>query len=239
MNCLAIDTSTATMSLALGDSQTVLGEINIPSQKGHSTLLLPAIDHLLTVTRIRPRDLDGIVVGQGPGSYTGVRIAAAAAKAMAWTLGIPLVGVSSLDGLAGHFRYFRGRVVCLFDARRHRCYTALYEADGMGMVRRVSRDQVCSMEALCRRLNESDQPTLFAGDGALRWRNDIETFYKGKAHFAGSSMEIQVRAVYFLAQGCRRIEAGETEDVHSFQPEYLQRVEAEAKWLAENSNREV
>lgn len=97
---LGIDTATDTMSVALSNEGQIMGEITTNLKKNHSVRLLPAISELLTECGVTVRDLTKIAVAKGPGSYTGLRIGVTAAKTLAWDLGIPIVGVSSLEVLA-------------------------------------------------------------------------------------------------------------------------------------------
>src|SRR5690606_16761981 len=103
------------------------------AERNHSIRLIPAIEELLAEAGLVPTDLDGIAVGAGPGSYTGVRIAITVAKTLAWSLQIPLVSVSTLAALAlgGKQAFAHGGsvpvwVVPILDARRENAYTGLY-----------------------------------------------------------------------------------------------------------------
>ena len=96
MKVLAFDTSSKALSLAILEDKQVLAETTINIKKNHSITLMPAIDFLMASLDWTPKDLDRIVVAEGPGSYTGLRIAVATAKTLAHTLNIELVGMSSL-----------------------------------------------------------------------------------------------------------------------------------------------
>ena len=99
---------------------------------------------------MKPADIEKIVVAKGPGSYTGVRIGVTIAKTLAWTLNIPLVGISSLEVLAaGVGRYFNGCVSPLFDARRGQIYTGLYQYQN-GKLQSVVKDQIILARKLGR-----------------------------------------------------------------------------------------
>lgn len=89
---------------------------------------MPAIDQLMEETGTKPEELDRIAVAHGPGSYTGVRIGLTTAKTMAWALGIPVVGISSLEAVARQGAFFNGYVCPFFDARRGLVYTGLYDS---------------------------------------------------------------------------------------------------------------
>lgn len=97
---LSMDTSTSSMTVALMEGQRQLGELNSRAERNHSIYLLPMVKELLASNGLKPAQLGGIAVGLGPGSYTGVRIAVTAAKTMAWAIGCPILGVSSLEAMA-------------------------------------------------------------------------------------------------------------------------------------------
>ncbi|MFE4713025.1 tRNA (adenosine(37)-N6)-threonylcarbamoyltransferase complex dimerization subunit type 1 TsaB [Paenibacillus sp. NPDC056722] len=97
---LALDTSTATLGVAVTEGGAVLHEINASGERNHSVHLLPIIQQALAASGTDPASLAGISVGIGPGSYTGTRIAVTAAKTLAWAWKLPVAGVSSLHALA-------------------------------------------------------------------------------------------------------------------------------------------
>src|SRR6476661_5326619 len=111
MTVLAIDTSNQALGVALLDEDKIIGEYITNMKKNHSIRIMPAIQMLMKDCERTPRDLSKIVVAKGPGSYTGLRIGVTIAKTMAWSLHLPLVGISSLEILAaGAGRYFDGGV---------------------------------------------------------------------------------------------------------------------------------
>ena len=122
---LAFDTSSAVGSVAVGRGGIVLAQQELEQQRKHASALIPAISTVLSEAGIDKSELDGIVVGEGPGSFTGGRVAAATAKGMAHALEVPLWPVSSLAAIALSVRGFGIRYV-LFDARKQRVYGACY-----------------------------------------------------------------------------------------------------------------
>ncbi|GGN99101.1 tRNA (adenosine(37)-N6)-threonylcarbamoyltransferase complex dimerization subunit type 1 TsaB [Saccharibacillus kuerlensis] len=130
---LALDTSSAAQAVAVLDEGRVLYESNNLAERNHSVNLLPEIERALSESGTNKRELAGIAVGIGPGSYTGVRIAVTTAKTLAWALKLPVAAVSSLEAQAAsgfEASCLKGRtwIIPLVDARRGQAYTALFEA---------------------------------------------------------------------------------------------------------------
>lgn len=226
MTILAIDTSNYTLGVALLEENQVLGEYMTNLKKNHSVRIMPAIETLMKDCGRVPADLTKIVVAKGPGSYTGVRIGVTIAKTLAWTLNIPLVGISSLEILAaGVGRYFEGFVSPLFDARRGQVYTALYQYQH-GELQAAVPDQLVMLADWAAKLNELDKPVLFIGNDLPIHQAAIEEVLGEKAIFA-SITEHNPRPAELALLGMNQ----PGEDIHSFVPNYIRLAEAEAKWL--------
>ena len=164
---VAIETSTDAGSIAIGNGGNLIGDVMIGTRTRHAESLLPALDFLLRSTRI-PRDaIEGVVVGAGPGSFTGVRVAAATARGLAHALGVPLFAYSSLAALALESRA-PGPVCALFDARRGEVYAACYErVAGHDRLTTLLEPDVLSIDALRERVRAHDP--VFVGEGANRY----------------------------------------------------------------------
>ncbi|HSF90460.1 MAG TPA: tRNA (adenosine(37)-N6)-threonylcarbamoyltransferase complex dimerization subunit type 1 TsaB [Saprospiraceae bacterium] len=129
MYILHIETSTVVCSVALSKGPTLLECIDMEDGMNHAALLAPTIERLLQSASIKPSDLDAIAVCSGPGSYTGLRVGSATAKAMAYCLGKPLIAIPTLQALAQ--AVFEQHLEAEFalpmiDARRQEVYTAIY-----------------------------------------------------------------------------------------------------------------
>lgn len=237
---LAMDTSTAHLTVALLDGSRLAAEWNAVGERNHSVRLMPAIQELAASAGVKMRDLRAVAVGKGPGSYTGVRIGVTAGKTMAWALGVPLFGVSSLEALAlgaarevcGHEPPQGGaiRIVPLMDARRGQAYTAVYAWLASGEWTCVRPDGIVQLSEWLESWDvEPHEKLLFTGD--------TEPFADTLASFAerhGGTMVrpalLHARHVGELALG--RWRRGEADSPHLFAPNYTQPAEAEAKWLA-------
>lgn len=226
MKVLAIDTSNYPLGIALIDDNQVIGEYITNIKKNHSVRVMPAIDALCRECDVKPAELEKIVVAEGPGSYTGVRIGVTIAKTLAWTLQIPLVGVSSLEVLAASAaRYFPGYVSPLFDARRGQIYTGLYRSDN-GFLQAVQKDQLVLATNWAESLKELSEPVLFIGNDLPIHKEVLTEIMGDQARFAHST-ENNPRPGELAQLGMNR----EPVDVHSFVPNYIRLAEAEAIWL--------
>jgi tRNA threonylcarbamoyladenosine biosynthesis protein TsaB len=232
MRVLAIDTSNLVLSVAVVDETRVLAEMTTNLQKNHSVRLMDCISLLLDETETAPEQLAGIAVAKGPGSYTGVRIGVATAKSMAWSLNIPVVGVSSLQAVAMNALGFSGGIIPLFDARRGQVYTGYFQSEGMRVVSpRLSERIILLREWLPLVAEQAEgRPLLFLGDDVALHRETIVQTLGEQAQFAPPSFH-HPRAAHI---GCLAL-SGIREDggnAHELRPEYLQMAEAEAKWMA-------
>ncbi|MFP7299945.1 tRNA (adenosine(37)-N6)-threonylcarbamoyltransferase complex dimerization subunit type 1 TsaB [Neobacillus niacini] len=229
MTILAIDTSNYPLGVALIEDNQVLGEYITNLKKNHSVRIMPAIQTLMTDCDRVPAQLTKIVVAKGPGSYTGVRIGVTIAKTMAWSLKIPLVGISSLEIIAaGAGRYFNGYVSPLFDARRGQIYTGLYEYQS-GELTAVRDDRLVMSADWAASLKELKKPILFAGNDISLHQAVISETLGSQAAFAAIT-EHNPRPSELALLGDKK----QGDDIHYFVPNYIRLAEAEAKWLEAN-----
>ena len=131
MRVLAIDCSTAWLSVAAGDATRCVERHELAGQS-HSQLAIPRIDAVLAEQAWQVRDLDAIAFGAGPGSFTGVRIACGIAQGLALGASRPVVPVATLEALAQQAfrRHAATRVCACLDARMSEVYVGTYEREG-------------------------------------------------------------------------------------------------------------
>jgi tRNA threonylcarbamoyladenosine biosynthesis protein TsaB len=129
MKLLAIDTSTEMASVAVLSGEKITSE-ELGSQRTHAQLLLPMIDRQMAQSGLHLNELDGIIFGCGPGSFTGLRIACSIAKGLAFAHDLELIPVSSLSSIAwaAHEQQDNAPILAVLDARMHEMYWAYYQA---------------------------------------------------------------------------------------------------------------
>ena len=156
MLLLALDTATPAVTVALHDGTSVIASSSQVDARRHGELLLPAVDRVLAEAGLRLDAVTGIVVGIGPGPYTGLRVGLMTADTFGLALGVPVHGVCTLDGLAYAADIEKGPFVVATDARRKEVYLAAYDEQGT----RLSGPVVDKPEAVA-----TDLPV--AGEGAV------------------------------------------------------------------------
>lgn len=167
---LGIETSGKTASAALYEDGIILGQTSLYTSKTHSQVILPMVKNLISDCGREISQLTSVAVSAGPGSYTGIRIGIAAVKAMAYALGIPCYGVSSLEGLACNCG-FMGYICPVMKARKDLVYTALYLSDRE--FKRCTDEKIISVTELDESLSGIGQSVMITGDGAETFVNEF------------------------------------------------------------------
>jgi tRNA threonylcarbamoyladenosine biosynthesis protein TsaB len=170
---LGIDTSTAASAACLLRGDGEVFEIApepaaLAAPPAHARELMPAIAATMERAGVDYRDLDAIAVGVGPGTFTGLRIGIATARALASANGLSLKPVSSLAALAAGIDAELG--LALIDAKRGEVFAALYERGG----RRLWGPVAEPPEAVAERVREAGVSPLASGDGSVRFRAVLE-----------------------------------------------------------------
>lgn len=213
---VAVETSTSVGSVAVGRGDRVLAEVSLGVQSRHAEMTLPALDAALELAGVEREEIDAVVVGAGPGSFTGVRVAAATAKGLAAGLDVPLAAYPSL--LALTLGVASDRPVCgLIDARRGEVYAGCWSL-GDGPPRAVLGPLVASVAEVVDRTRELDP--VFVGDGAQRYHDELVA---AGAAVAGVVAYPRASALLWLAEHA----GGAVSERASWEPDYVRASGAE------------
>jgi tRNA threonylcarbamoyladenosine biosynthesis protein TsaB len=226
---LGIETATTAVGVALGGDDGVLALVEINEGRRHAEVVAPAIEFACRHARVGVGDIAAIGVDIGPGLFTGMRVGIATAKVMAQALGVPVVGVCSLDLLAAATPADERLLASVIDARKAEVFFALYTyADGRW--RRVSEPAVGTVEDLNAAVVGRGRPTLAVGDGAWRWRDQLE----GAAEIAPLAHPSAATLVGIARRQVLRRDAdaatGFGEGPADVSPMYLRQPDAEINW---------
>ena len=227
MSILAIDTATQVSSVAVASEKRLFAELTMQARLTHSETLLPHIEQVIRMAGVKKKELEGIAVSIGPGSFTGLRIGLATAKSMAYALGLPLVGVSTLEALAWHYPVPGVRLMPLLDAQKGNAYRQSFrwEQGKLQVLEDISVESLPNILASCR---EMDEQIILLGDV-------IPQKVAGKLELPGNvtlapAHTVMPRAACVAMLGLRELAAGHEGNVMDMEPVYIRRSEAEVLW---------
>ena len=219
MILVAVDTATpSTVTGVLLADGTVLEARDDPpagSRGDHAARVLPLLEQALDAGGVTWEDVERIAVGVGPGGFTGLRIGIATARALAQARGLPVAPVSSLAALAAGADGADGAVAAVLDARRGEVFAGVWAGE-----RELLAPAALPPEALAERLLALDVPVLAVGDGAVRFRPELEG--------AGAAVPTDGSAVHRIAAAplCRLGAAAEPADRDRLLPDYRREPDA-------------
>ncbi len=213
---LALETATPMGSVAIWKSGLAI-EQTLRIHGTHSELLMPAIDHALVATETKPADISAIVVGSGPGSFTGVRVGASLAKGWAMARGVPLYAYSSLLAVAVGSGV-TGPICPMFDARRRQVYAACYELLGEA-VSELLAPRAWYIEDLLEEISARGIEPVFSGDGSIVYHESLHAAFKGVAVPPEHLRIPRAASLLWL----RRVlpELGLVAEPHAWEPSYV------------------
>ena len=216
MLVLGIETSTRAAGVALVSDEKILAEISQESKLYHSENLLPQIEQVLNIAKVEK--VDAVAVSIGPGSFTGLRIGLAAAKALAYAWKVPIIGVPTLHALAYHFPLTSATVMTLIDAQKNSAYVQSFK--NAAPIDEVTVKPIAEILTAAGELGE----VILCGDvlNKIKSLPDNVTFAPINARMP--------RAVNVAICGKNLLDAGKVGNVMDMEPLYLRRSEAEELW---------
>lgn len=225
---LAVDTATDIASVAVGRAPGVTAGAHQQGARRHAAEIVRLIDFALHRAGVTPADLDAVVLGDGPGSFTGLRIGWAAVKGLAQEAGVDVIAVPSLLAAAAGASERVGAVpvAACFDALRGQVYAAIYvvHSDRVDTLLAPTLTTIAELSA-----RPGPRPALAVGDGAVRYGDEV-------ARWTGVPpipLDQLPPAASLLIPLAGRAGAGRViEDFQTAEPEYGRPAEAQVKWEA-------
>ncbi|WP_025342638.1 tRNA (adenosine(37)-N6)-threonylcarbamoyltransferase complex dimerization subunit type 1 TsaB [Mannheimia varigena] len=212
---LALDTATEACSVALlhNGKISTLDEI---SPRSHTQRILPMVDELLTQANIQIKDVNYLVFGRGPGSFTGVRVGVSVAQGLAMGANLPVVAVSNLKAMAEEAYQKLGaeKVIALIDARMNEVYFAQFERNGEQW-NEVEAEQVCSPEKAISQFQVSENVVV------------VGTGWAAYSQFSEQNLPLEVSEItlpsaeYMLSIAEVEIQNSNTQSALEIEPVYL------------------
>jgi tRNA threonylcarbamoyladenosine biosynthesis protein TsaB len=228
---VALETSGRLGSVALGEGGRLVAERSFTAPMRHSAELFGAISVVLEGAALGPSDISEVYISVGPGSFTGLRIAASFAKAMALANGARIVGVGTLDVIAANVGDYEedsrtefGRVGTILDAKRGQFYVALYEKKERGLVK-VLEDSVMTAARYLEAIKPEEGRVWLLGEGLVYYRDKFAC--EGVDFLPRQYWYPRASKVHLL--GWAKARRGEYEEAMSFSPRYLMRPDVRVK----------
>ena len=226
MKILSIDTSSKICGVAVLEDTSLIKEITQDNGLTHSETLMPIIKQTLESINLNLNDIDLIVCDKGPGSFTGIRIGVATAKAFSDSLNIQAIGISALEALAYNVK--TNGVICpLIDAKNDNAYVGVFEKiNGNYLLRRnFSCENISDFLA---ELKDSEYSITFVGDGAITYKEKILSTLGNKCKFTENN------DLSSFNLGLAGLTHFENQDFCDVTPLYLRKPQAER--MLENKN---
>jgi tRNA threonylcarbamoyl adenosine modification protein YeaZ len=198
---LVLDTATRRSTVALGDRARVVAVSQCDSRQRHATIVLEQIQEVLDQAGSAPGALEAIGVGTGPGSFTGLRVGMATAKTIAWSIGIPIVGISTTDALARALDPRADTVAVVLPAGARDVFVAVPGR----------HPELVPIDALTAALDGRDAVAIDVGPGRL----------PGAVRQSDGQAAIAGLPAAFLAMLDERLAAGHLDDASTLVPGYV------------------
>jgi tRNA threonylcarbamoyladenosine biosynthesis protein TsaB len=215
---LAIDTSTDTAGIALSSQGEIIAELTWHAGQNHTTELVPNLLCILEQARLNLKDINGIIVAKGPGSFNGLRVGMSFAKGLALALNIPLVGISTLEVEAFPYAATTLPICPIQNAGRGEIAIAIFQTK-RGKWCRLAGEHITTIEALIPEINRS---TIFCGRIPPEMVLQLRERLKRKALIVAGSAGLR-RAGYLAELGWSRLESGDLDHSPTLEPLYLRR----------------
>ena len=224
MKILALDTSTTYGSIAISEEKRIIAEHTLNSMKTHSETLLPNIDEMLKETETNINEIDAIVVANGPGSFTGLRIALSTAKGICYGQKIPLIAISTLMSIANNVVVTNQNICALLDAGRGQVYSAIYSSQ----LDELINPQLFTLSELANCIKDE---VIFVGPFIENLEQKLDSIIKVKFQIAPSHLNYPRAASLIDILFKKNIKLSyDYKSIANLQPFYIRRSSAEERF---------
>ncbi len=232
MLIFGIDTCCNAATAAIADDKKMVAQTVVNMGRTHSQIMMPQIEEMFKTAELDASDIDAFAAAQGPGSFTGVRIGVATAKAMAQAVNKPCIAVSTLEALAYSSKCFDGIAAPILDARREQVYNALFDCK-KGVMTRMTDDRALPLCDLLEELKAFDKDVIFMGDGVFVFEEEIKAALGSRAFFAPKTTVMNLGGAV-AELGAERFKKGEVITYSELVPSYVRLSQAERDLLDKN-----
>jgi tRNA threonylcarbamoyladenosine biosynthesis protein TsaB len=226
---VALETSARAGSLALGIGPNLIAEIHIPEAARHASALMPTLAAALAKQNWSPQSLDLLIVSIGPGSFTGLRVAIAIARALAHSVGCRLIGIDTPDVIVQNAPADAREALIVLDARRGQIFGTRYQRDAAYHWHRIDGPRLGPPESFPP---PTQIPFTILGEGVSYHRPALMAAFTSWHETPEARTFPRAAALYHL--GIAAAAAGQFQSPAELLPRYLRLVEAEETWRKKN-----
>jgi tRNA threonylcarbamoyl adenosine modification protein YeaZ len=234
---LAVETSGRTGSVALGIGDSIVTQTALSGFQKNGSELLPVVSRILSLHHLLPGNINHVYIPNGPGSFTGIRIAVTLAKMASLTANVQLVAVNTLETIAYNaLEYFKSqnvdyaRILSILDAKKGFFYTALFEYSHNNLTR-LTDDMLLKPAEILEQLAQNEPKLYILGEGLLYYQSQFEspnTIILDKAFWSATA-----KSVWQIARA--KALASQFDNPNTLVPLYIRKPEAEENWERANS----
>ncbi|GAA0700907.1 tRNA (adenosine(37)-N6)-threonylcarbamoyltransferase complex dimerization subunit type 1 TsaB [Paraclostridium ghonii] len=173
MRILGIDTSTNSTSVCIIEDDKLICEYTVNTKKTHSQKLMVMIESMVKESDLNIKDIDAIAICIGPGSFTGLRISMATAKAIAQVRNLPIIAVNSIESLAFNMNLC-DKIICpILDAQRNQVYTGKYIFEN-GEFKIIEDVKVVTIDELIDELSKTNKEFIIVGEATNLYKEKLD-----------------------------------------------------------------
>lgn len=227
MKVLGIDTSSLATSIAVIEDNKLICEYTVNTKKTHSQKLMPMIENMLSMSDINVNEIDMIAVCDGPGSFTGLRISMATAKAIAHVNNLPIVNVNSVELLAGNMDLCDKKICSILDAQRTQVYTGQYKYENDKLVQLKSVD-VVEIDELIEELKNTNEEWIIVGEAVYKYEEKIKDI--ANIHIPSPSHNVSKASSLCTIAMDKYNRNVDVNDCYSVNPFYIRKSQAEVQY---------
>ena len=227
MKILGIDTSTMAANVAVLEDDKLICEYTINTKKTHSQKLMPMIENMLKLSDLDIKEIDAIAICVGPGSFTGLRIGMATAKAMAHVNNIPLIGVNSLEILGANMDLCNRNICSILDAQRNQVYMNKYilKDDKITELEEIS---IKPIDELLEEISSSNEDWVLVGEAVYKYKEKIEEISNITIPSPANNIT-KASTLCFVARG-KMLANDQVYNCYNINPMYIRKSQAEEQY---------
>lgn len=227
MKILGIDTSSNASSVAVIEDNKLICEYTVNTKTTHSQKLMPMIENMLLMSEVSINDIGAIAICIGPGSFTGLRIGMATAKAIAHVRDLPIIGVNSLEILGANMDLCDKKICSILDAQRNQVYMGKYKFENNKIVE-IQPVDVVEIENLLEEISNESEEWIMVGEATHKYEDKIKVISNIKIPAPSNNV---TKASSLCSIAIKKYNENiDIHDCYNINPMYIRKSQAEVQY---------